>query len=126
MERITVTHKHMPPITTSQIPLIDAIAIANKVKEGILVYIPTDEGMYHVQGRDILSITAAYAGPLDNDETLRCMQFDPSTEYFSDYGHVFRYHDGSIERRIGNQWIPATLPAEEMFTRLSKSLYDSE
>lgn len=126
MERFTVTHKHMPPITSSPLPLVNAIAIAKKVKDDTLVYIPTDEGMYHVLGRDVLSITATYAGPLDYVEALYCMQIDSSAEYFSDFGHVFRYQDGHTERRIGNQWIPATLPAEETFTRLSKTLYASE
>lgn len=133
MEHFTVTHKNGKTLRSVKVPLLMAIRLANKVREKKLVAIQTDGGLFHIAGEDIKKIMVDDGSGLPYDVTVACMQEEPHTEYFSDYGDVFRLngddqHEQFImaERRIGDQWIPAVLPEDETFTRLSKVLYEAD
>lgn len=133
MEHFTVTHKNGHTLRSVEATLLMAIQAANRAKEKKLVAIQTEGGLFHIAADDIKKIVIDDGSQLPYDVAVACMKEEPRTEYFSDYGQVFRLgNDGQheefvmAERRIGDHWIPATLPEDETYTRLSKTLYDSE
>lgn len=132
MEHFTVTHQNGHTLRSVEATLLIAIQAANRAREKKLVAIQTEGGLFHIAAKDIKKIVIDDGSQLPYDVAVACMKEEPRTEYFSDYGQVFRLSkDGQheqfvmAERRIGDQWIPATLPVDETFTRLSKTLYDS-
>lgn len=127
MERFTVTLRNDKTLTSTEFTLVGAIDQAKKIKRDKIFVIPTEQGLFHIQGKEATCIQVEYGGPLKGEEAMACMEYDPLTPYFTDEGHLYRYNDHADtyerQRQDGTEWDSTVFPANSRLTRQDKVLF---